>query len=105
MLKARPNQKMAIRSMNRIGNTTAASAISDPLLSRRKPGRAPENWEFISSKRHPRLAGSIKQDCNGCRNAKGNFRRLRIVDCQVLARKMKAEKGCGHAAQISESLP
>src|SRR5436305_1041737 len=104
MLKARPNQKIAISSMNKIGNTTAASAISDALFSRSSVQRARENSGLMRSKRYPWLAGSIKQDCNGCGNAKRDFRGFGIVNGEVLAGKVKTEKRCRHAAEVAKSL-
>ena len=46
--------------MNKIGNTTAASAISDPLLSRRRVDREDENPEFMWIKKAPTAGWQYK---------------------------------------------
>src|SRR5215470_3304491 len=94
--------------MNSMGRISAASAISEALVSRMGWNARTGNSMPLKSTPRPaggmKVPGSIKQNCNRGRDSERDLHGFGIVDGQVLPGQMKLEKGGEQAPYVAQSL-
>src|SRR6266849_5936386 len=82
------------------GSTTAASAISWALSSRRKIFKRC----ILQHASDKQLPGTVKNNCNCHGYAKRNFQGLGVVESNLCARQMKCRECPQHVRDISQSF-